>query len=176
MSRNCAAENTHLPGSLRLPGEVYVKIPDGSIVELEVAHDISSKNIRTGDAIAFRVACPVIVDGATLITAGRLVTGDITGIEEGGYDQPDKIAWNVEEVIAVDGTSIPLQLSVILSVSEDSRMNKRELAVGALMFPAAPLALLFLSRQKENIAIRAGERFRATVSGDIEVLAQPSKE
>jgi hypothetical protein len=178
MSRDCAHENTQLSKSLQLCGEVCVKILDGTIVELETVNAISSKDVRVGDAISFRVACPVIAEGVTVISQGTVAMGVITEAARcGRYGQPGKIAWSVKEVIAVDGSSVPLQLSVILRGSEDTGMDDREMAAASLMFPAAPLALLFLHRHVgENAVILSGERFRASVQRDIEVRVPPNKE
>jgi len=175
MFGNLAIETASSESS-RITEQGAVKLLDSTVVELEVAHAISSKDMRTGDAISFLVACPVIVDGVTVIAAGAMAMGIITGVEKyGRYNQPDKIAWDVKEVIAVDGTSIPLQQSVSLSCSEHSRTDQREMAAASLMFPGGPLALLLLSRQRGNWIVRAGERFRAFVRGDFEVRSSPQK-
>lgn len=176
MSGNLAIDNARRAGRPRLAERVTMTNLDGTVVELETTHVISSKDVRTGGAIPFRVACPVTVDGVTLIAAGTLAMGVITAVEKcGRCGQPIKMAWNVKEAIAVDGTFIRLQLSVRLSGSEHSRTDDREMVAASLMFPGAPLALLFLSRQRENmVLIRSGERFLASVQGDMEVWPNPS--
>lgn len=170
MSGNLATENAGRLGCQRLAERFVVRILNGTVVELETTHAISSKDVRLGDAISFRVACPVIVEEVTVIAAGTVAMGVITGVEKyGRYGRPDKIACSVKEVMAVDGTSIPLQLSVMLSDSEDLRTDEREMAAASLMFPVAPLALVFLSRRREKTVIRSGLRFRAFMREDIEV-------
>jgi hypothetical protein len=177
MSGNFAIENTRRSGFPRSAEQVAVKILDSTVVELEAVQTISSKDVTEGDAIPFRVARPLIVDCVTVIAAGTVAMGVITEAEESDrYGQPGKIAWDVKELIAVDGTAIPLQLSVRLSASEHSRTDEREMAAASLMFPVASLALLLFATRGENAVIRSGQRFRAFVRGDIEVWASPSRE
>ena len=83
MAENLAIENASSESS-RVAEQVAVKILPSSVVELEAVHAISLKDVRTGDAIPFRVACPVIVDGVTIIAAGTMAMGVITEAETCG--------------------------------------------------------------------------------------------
>jgi hypothetical protein len=163
-------EDARGSGLPRLAEQVAVKILDGTVVELEAANALSSRDVRTGDAIQFRVACPMIVDGMTLIAAGTMATGVVTEAEKCSHcGQLGKITWNVKELLTVDGTPIPLQLSVSLIDTEHSRTDEREMAAASLMFPVPSLALSFFTKERNDTVIRSGQCFRAFVRGDINV-------
>src|SRR5207253_40954 len=91
---------------------VGVKIPEGTVVELETAYTINSQLVRTGDAVSFRVINPVIVGGEVVIEKGATATAIVTKAERGGhFGRAGRIEWEMKEVTAVDGSRIPLGTS-----------------------------------------------------------------
>src|SRR2546423_4389779 len=87
---------------------VGVKIPEGTVVELETAYTINSQLVRTGDAVSFRVVNPVIVEGAVVIEKGATATALVTRAERGGhFGRAGRIEWEMKEVTAVGGSPLP---------------------------------------------------------------------
>src|SRR5262249_6433567 len=52
-------------------------------VELELAHAVSSADLKAGDPVRFRVATPVLVNGYTLIDRGAPATARVVKSEDG---------------------------------------------------------------------------------------------
>ena len=65
------------------PRMVGVKIPDGTVLEVETAYAVSSQDVKAGDAISFRVVNPLVVDGATVIRQGATATGRVVRAKKG---------------------------------------------------------------------------------------------
>lgn len=168
MSLECADENMRLLGC-ELPDSFSMKILDGTVVELETTQSITSKELKSGDAISLRVASPV-AEGVELIAADTVTIGVITTIDKCGCcDLPSQIFLNISKVATVNGPSISLNLSVRPVRGEHSQAIDHEMAAAALMFPAASLAVALFATQRKDPVVRLGRRFRALVCGDIEV-------
>lgn len=153
-----------------------VKVPGGTIVEIETAYDISSQQVRAGDAISFRVVNPVKVNGAVVVAPGATATARIVKASRGGhFGRAGRLAWNMIEVTAVDGSRIPIQLSGrAVGDSKGAKVAARTVVTGLLLGPAAPLALLHGFKRGENAVIPQGKRFEVTVQGDASVQARPA--
>ncbi len=171
MSLECADENMR-PLGCELPDSFSMKILDGTVVELETTQSITSKELKSGDAISLRVASPVLAEGVELIAADTVTIGVITTIDKCGCcDLPSQIFLNINKVATVNGPSISLDLSVRPVRSEHSQAIDHEMAAAALMFPAAALAVALFATQRKYPVVRLERRFRALVCGDIEVRA-----
>ena len=52
---------------------------------------------------------PIVIDGVTVIEEGALVTARVTQAKRGGHwGKGGKLAWSMEDVVAVDNNRIPL--------------------------------------------------------------------
>lgn len=155
------------------PQTVGVKIPDGTRIELETAYDVSSKDVKAGEAISFRVAAPVVLNGRTVIEAGATATGRVVKASRGGhFGRAGRLAWSMQEVVAVDGTRVPLRLDGrAVGDSKGAKVATKAVITGALLWPIAPVALLHGFRRGESAYLPAGKRFEAAVHGDASVNA-----
>jgi|ERR1043166_1104668 hypothetical protein len=150
-----------------------VKIPDGTLVELETAYTINSQLVRRGDAVSFRVVNPVILGGAVVIEKGATATAIVTRAERGRhFGRAGRIEWAMKEVTAADGSRVPLDLSGhVVGDSHGASVAARMAVTGALLGPAAPLALLYGFKRGENAFVLEGQRFNAVTRGAAEVRA-----
>jgi len=57
-----------------------ITIPDGTSVKLQLAETISSARAHVGDDVSLIVVRDVSLEGLTVIPAGTIVRGSITGI------------------------------------------------------------------------------------------------
>src|SRR6266849_6721240 len=62
-----------------------LKIPAGTLVEIEAAYTVNSLDVRPNDMISFRVVIPIKVDGITVIERYSLVTGRVAQAKRGGH-------------------------------------------------------------------------------------------
>lgn len=176
---------------------ITIKIPAGTPIEVEVAYTVSSLDIKPGEYLSFRVLIPVIVDGATVIEKGALVTGRVTLAKRGGHwGKAGRIAWAMEDVVAVDNTRVlldpathsrnealwnlerkanlgttPTQSSQgsVKGTSHKGEVTTKTIIAAAAFPPLAPLALMQGFRRGENAVLPEGKRYVVVVRNDASV-------
>jgi hypothetical protein len=159
------------------PNKLAMKLPAGTIIDFETCYPINSQEFRKGDAISFRVVNPIVVDGAVLIVQGASATGLVTKAERNGHwGRAGRITWAMKEVTAVDGKRIPIDFTGhTVGDSKGAKVAAQTIIMGALLGPAAPLALLSGFKRGENAYIPAGKRFQAAVRSEATVVAFPMR-
>jgi predicted metal-binding protein len=150
---------------------VKVKIPNGLSVEVESPYSVSSQDVKKGEAISFRVVNPVKVDGVLVIEPGATATGRVVLAQRGGhFGRAGRLAWAMEYVTAVDGTRIPLQAAGrIVGDSKAAKVITQTIAMGALLWMVAPVALFHGFKRGENAVLPAGKRLEVITQGDASV-------
>jgi hypothetical protein len=161
-----------------------LKIPAGTPIDVEVAYTVNSLDVKAGERISFRVLVPMMIDGVKVIEQGALVTARITLAKRGGHwGKAGKLAWTMEDVVAVDNSRIPLEPEIAARKlwSLEKKDANNEIAVGAghisgtshggevavvsiasgVLFP--PLALMGGFKRGENAILREGRRFVVAV-------------
>jgi hypothetical protein len=87
-----------------------LKLPAGTPIDIEATYTVSSIDFRPGDYLSFRALIPVMIDGITLIETGSLVTGRVVEAKRGGHwGKVGRLSWTIQDVVAIDGTRVPLQ-------------------------------------------------------------------
>lgn len=172
-----------------LPATAELKIPAGTPIEVEVAYTVNSLDLKAGERISFRVLVPIMVDGVTVIEKGALVTARVTQAKRGGHwGKAGKLAWSMEDVVAVDNSRIPLAPQTATRSEKLWSLEKKsanpEIAMGAghiagtshggevaavsiasgVFFP--PLALMGGFKRGENAILREGRRFVVAIGKD----------
>lgn len=161
-----------------------LKIPAGTPIEVEVAYTVNSLDVKPGERISFRVLIPIVIDGVTVIEKGALVTAHITQAKRGGHwGKAGKLAWSMEDVVAIDATRVPLAPDTasrklwsletktgksetnqaggsVSGTSHGGEVAAMSIASGVL-FP--PLALMGVFKRGENAILREGRRFVVAV-------------
>ncbi len=155
------------------PVPVALKIPAGTVIDVETAYRFSSQEIRKGEAVSFRVVNPVKIEGVTVIETGATATGRVVLSQRNGhFGRAGRIAWTMETVTAVDGSPVPIQASArVVGDSKGASTATRMIIFGALLGPAAPLALLGGFKRGGNAYIPQGRRYVVSVAGDTTVTA-----
>jgi hypothetical protein len=152
-----------------------LKIPAGTALEIEAAYTVSSYDLRMNDLISFRVIVPIKIDGVTVIEKNSLVTGRIAQAKRGGHwGKAGKLAWTMQDVVAVDLTRVPLQAQIegpeakngVKGTSHGGQVATEMIVFGSLMFIAAPLVLMSGFRRGENAVLPEGKRFVVYVQRD----------
>lgn len=107
-----ALTNFSLPASAAYAA-VKVKLSAGTPVVLRVTQSINSEVARVGDTVNFEVARNVEVDGKVVIRQGTSAMGTIASVEKRGMiGEPGKIMVSIQDVKAVDDTTVPLRGSI----------------------------------------------------------------
>ncbi len=88
---------------------MVVKLPAGTPIDVEAAYTVSSLYVKPGELLSFRVLIPVTVNGVVVIDKDALVTARVTLAKRGGHwGKAGRLAWSMQDVIAVDNTRVPL--------------------------------------------------------------------
>ena len=179
------------------PG-LELKIPAGTLIEVEVAYTVNSLDMKPGERISFRVLVPIVIDGVTVIERDALVTARITQAKRGGHwGKPGRLVWTMEDVVAADATRVPLAPETaargdklwslepkapnsestagqgkVRGTSHTGEVAAVSILTGAL-FP--PLALMGGFKRGENAVLSEGRRYVVWVGTDsiVKVRATP---
>jgi hypothetical protein len=152
-----------------------LKLPAGTPIDIEAIYTVSSIDFRPGDYLSFRVLVPVMIDGVTLIDKGSLVTGRVVEAKRGGHwGKAGRLSWTIQDVVATDGTRVPLQAQKdlptgrngIKGTSHAGEVATRTILFGALLFPVSPLALMTGFKRGENAVLPEGKRFIVYVQSE----------
>ena len=147
---------------------VSLTIPRGTVVEIEAAYRVSSQETKAGEAITFKVLKLVQIGEHTVIAAGAIATGRVVRASRGAhFGRAGRLAWTMETVNAVDGSSVPIQAGErVVGDSKSAKVATRIAITGALLWPIAPIALLHGFKRGENAFLPQGQRYEVTVSAD----------
>jgi hypothetical protein len=155
-----------------------LKLPAGIRLDIEATYTVSSIDFRPGDYLSFRVLVPVMIDGITLIDKGSLVTGRVVEAKRGGHwGKAGRLSWTIQDVVAIDGTRVPLQAQKdlptgrngIKGTSHGGEVATKTVLIGVLLapvFPIAPLALMSGFKRGEDAVLPQGKRFVVYVQTD----------
>lgn len=150
-----------------------VKLPQGLAVTVETLYPISSADFKVNNTIAFAVAHPVIIEGVLLIPRGTIARAKIVKVKKAGnWGRGGALTFEMERIIAIDGTKIPVQLSA--ATEGDNRSLPLALgaaATSALIFPyTAPAAIVWGFKKGDDAVVKGSKEFAAVVKSDVEVL------
>lgn len=156
---------------------VELKIPQGTIVDVETAFDVSSQEVSDGEMISFRVVYPIKVGGVTVIESGARASGRVIKARRGGhFGKAGTLVWQMQDVLAVDGSRVPLQFETRQrGDSKAAKVITQTVVMGALLGPFAPISLFHGFRRGENAVIPAGKRFVGFVQKDSVVQVAPRR-
>ncbi|MBR6712525.1 MAG: hypothetical protein IKI76_05950 [Selenomonadaceae bacterium] len=89
-------------------GNAY--IPKGTILQVELTKELSSKKSKVGDAVPLRLVENLIVNDVIVVPAGSDVKGVVTKARKaGGLGRGGKLEFTIVSVKTINGVEIPLQ-------------------------------------------------------------------
>lgn len=156
-----------------------VKLPAGTPLEIEATHTVRSVDVRPNDYLSFRVLVPIKSNDMTVIEKDALVTGRVVKAKRGGrWGKAGKLSWVMIDVVAVDLTRVPVEISRdssddrnrITGISHGGEVAARAIFLGALFPPAAAIGVIGGAFRRGGDAILPeGMRFVIYVQKDTEV-------
>lgn len=149
-----------------------VRIPEGTFVEVESSRAVSSANALVGSSISFAVTKRVFVNNVLVIERGSLARARVVKRRPAKMlGRAGMLAWEIEYVVAVDGSRIPVRL-----YGEQKGSNRSAAiaggaaATGALFFPyTSPVALIWGLKKGDEAILRGSRVFAARVTSDTEI-------
>jgi hypothetical protein len=165
LAQLCLAQS---PAPSPVPAQTVVaKIPDGTIVEIATANTIDSADVKVGDTVSFRVLKAVKVEGVTVIEEGALATGRVSRANRGRpFGKAGQLAWEMREVIAVNGQTIPLAFAETRKGRSKGGTVATAAVITAVIFPLSPVALLWGFKRGKSAVLPAGTILQVTTRGD----------
>jgi len=161
-----------IPAAELAPETTRVHIPAGTVIRIEAAVPISSADASEGDKIKFLVSRRVLVNGVVVIERGALVRAQVVKSKPAeSWGRGGLLGWVVEDVVAVDGTRVPIKLSDRLQGKNRSKaVVAAAIATGAAVLPySSPVALIWALKKGDEAVLDESRKSIALVSGDMEV-------
>ena len=157
--------------------ERLIKIPTGTQIEVELVHLITSESTEKGDLLTFRSLDAVKIDGVVVIEPGARCTAVVVKAKRRRHwGRGGQLAFTMRDIVAVDEQRVPLQF--MREVTGDGRVAEVASAIaatGVLLWPIAPLSLLWGLKKGEDVVIPVGKRFVVTTRSDVMVRVSQSK-
>jgi hypothetical protein len=150
-----------------------VKLPPGTAITVETLYPISSADFTVNNTIAFSVAHPVYVDGVLLIPRGTIARAKIVKLKKAGsFGRGGALTIQMEQIVAIDGTRIPVQLTAEAEGGNRSgAMAVGAAATSALIFPyTAPAAIVWGFKKGDDAVIRGSKQFAAVVTSETQIV------
>ena len=158
------------------PATVRVKIPAGTVIAVEPASAISSAKVQDGSRINFLVTRRVFVNSVLVIDRGAIATARVINSKRAGsWGRAGALNFAMEDVVAVDGTRIPIQLSQrVKGNSHTTAVAAAAIVTGAIVFPyTSPAALIWAMMKGDDAVLDQSTRLSATVKSNQEIGGSP---
>lgn len=148
------------------------QIAAGTIIEVETARAVSSKDASVGSQITFLTTRRTFINGILVIERGAVARARVVKVQRArGWGRAGMLAWELQDVVGVDGTRIPIQLA-----GKQSGKNRvpavagSALATGALIFPySSPVALIWGLKKGDEAVLRGSKVFSASVGTNTQI-------
>ncbi|HET6852553.1 MAG TPA: hypothetical protein VFH46_09515 [Pyrinomonadaceae bacterium] len=149
-----------------------VQIPAGTLIEVETSTATSSAKAVAGNSITFLVTRRVFVGDVLVIERGAVARARVVKAKSArAWGRAGMLAWEMEYVVAVDGTQIPIALNGKQSgANRTAVVASTALATGALIFPyTSPVALIWGLKKGDEAVLRGSRVFAASVKTGTEI-------
>lgn len=172
------AQTLGRPAATVAPVTRPVRIPAGSVLRVEAARAVSSADVVKGSPITFIVTRRLVVNGTLAIDHGAAVNGRVIKRNSPGlFGRGGSLEFALEDVLAVDGTRVPIQLSKgVKGSNHTGAVAAGAIITGALVFPyTAPVALIWGLKKGDEAVLEQGTQLTAVVRKTQEVAGLPTE-
>ena len=140
-------------------GNAY--IPKGTILQVELTKELSSKKAKVGDAVPLRLVENLIVNDVIVVPAGSEVKGVVTKARKaGGLGRGGKLEFTIVSVKTINGVEIPLQYTK----GEHGAGDGGAVAVVAFVSIVGGIFM-----KGKNVVYNEGLKFDAQVTADTDL-------
>jgi hypothetical protein len=154
------------------PQIARVQIPAGTVIHIEATSPVSSADVVEGDKVTFRVSRRVLVNGAVVIDRGAAATAHIVKSKPAAaWGRGGMLAWVLDDVVAVDGTRIPIKLADRLAGKNRSKaVVAAAIATGAMVLPyTSPVGLIWALKKGDEAVLDQSRKSTAVVNNNADV-------
>jgi hypothetical protein len=148
------------------------QIPAGTMIELETARAVSSDSVKVGSPITFLTTRRIFVNSILVIERGAVAKARVVKVQKArGWGRAGMLAWELQHVVGVDGTQIPIRLAGKQSgKSRIPAIAGSAVATGALIFPySSPVALIWGLKKGDEAVLRGSRVFSALVGANTQI-------
>lgn len=152
------------------------QIPAGTVIEVETARAVSSRDASVGSQITFLTTRRTFVNGILVIERGAVARARVVKVQRArGWGRPGMLAWELQDVVGVDGKRIPIQLTgkqtgKNRSAAVAGSAVGSAVATGALIFPyTSPVALIWGLKKGDEAVLRGSKIFSASVGANTQI-------
>ena len=152
------------------------QIPAGTTIEMETARAVSSRDAKVGSPITFLTTRRTFVNDILVIERGAVARARVVKVQRArGWGRAGMLAWELQDVVGVDGTRIPIQLEGKQSGKNRSAAIAGSavgsaVATGALIFPySSPVALIWGLKKGDEAVLRGSRNFSALVGANTQI-------
>ena len=166
------------PDKSEVPRRRAVRIPVGTVISVEAQKNVSSADIEKGSPITFLVSRRVVVNGAVAIDHGAEVTGRIVKRSRPSFfGRGGSLEFEIDDVVAVDGTSVPVELSKgVKGSNHTSAIAAGAIITGVIIFPyTAPVGLIWGLKKGDEAVLEQGTRLKVVVKKNQEIAGLPTE-
>lgn len=143
-----------------------IDIPAGTVVEVETLKETNSAKAKEGDAIIFLAKRRVFVNNVLVVERGAIARARVIKVKNAKpLGRAGMLAWEMEYIVGVDGTRIPISLSgKQKGANRTAALAGGAVATGALIFPySSPVALIWGLKKGDEAVLRGSKVFSASV-------------
>ena len=152
------------------------RIPAGTLIEVETARAVSSRDATVGSQITFLTTRRTFVNNILVVERGAVARARVVKVQRArGWGRAGMLAWELQDVVGVDGTRIPIQL-----VGKQYGKNRSAavagsavgsaVATGALIFPySSPIALIWGLKKGDEAVLRGSKVYSASVGANTQI-------
>lgn len=153
-------------GTVDLPME-QVNVPKNTLIKVALVDAINTKNLKKGDAIRYKVAADVIVDGKLVFAKGEPGDGVVLKVKQArNFGRNAELDVDYKQTKSIDGTY------VATFVGEEAKQEMKNLALAAgasvagmvLLGPIGIIGGAFVNGK--NIELPAGTEFYIQTKND----------
>jgi len=143
-----------------------IRIPAGTVVQVEFVEAISSDGSHQGDHFAIRLAEPIIIGDRVAVRAGATGAGEVIDAERAGGGGREGTLVASGRYLEINGEQVRIRGMQVLRAGG----NRTNSAIGMSFIPVYGFVGPWL-RRGGNIEVPAGTRTTATLAVDINVPA-----
>jgi hypothetical protein len=150
-----------IPSEIAAPA--VIRIPAGTIIEVELVDPLSSRTSQIGDFFALRLRAPIVVEGREIVNAGAVGAGEVIDADSSGFGGRQGKLIISARYLDIGGQRVRIRGMQLTAVGRD-RVNT---ALAVSMIPYAGIAGIFLSGGE--IDLPAGAYGTARLAVDLEI-------
>ncbi|HUS11411.1 MAG TPA: hypothetical protein VMZ30_13170 [Pyrinomonadaceae bacterium] len=161
-----------IPIAEAAPPTARVQVPAGTMIRIEPVSPVSSADAVEGDLIKFLVSRRVIVNGVLVIERGAPARARVIKSKSAAaWGRGGLLSWVLEDVVAVDGSKVPIKLSDRLAGKNRSKaVVAAAIATGASVLPySSPVGLIWALKKGDEAVLDESRKSTALVSSNTEI-------